>query len=130
MNPLREDIEAIRKRTANMSRDKQVIALMWAYARDLRRQCTAYANAKSDYQHKRSRMVVELQGTRKISATAAEHEAEADQEIYEAHLAYRLAEQLIVSDRATLNVLHAELDSIRTDRADARKADEFMARES
>ena len=38
--------------------------------------------------------------------------------------------RVLVADRAALNVLHAELDMIRTERADARKADEFQARES
>lgn len=127
---LQEDLDDVRARTANMPRDKQVIAEMYAYAVDLRRQCQTFAEAKSWHQQQKSKVVVARRAGGEKSATAAEHEAEARDEIYRAHLAYRLAEQMIIADRAHLNVLHAELDSIRTDRADARKADEFMARES
>lgn len=126
---LEQDLDEVRQRTANMPRDKQVIAELWAYATDLRRQCQEHARAKSWYQQQKSKVVVARRADGEKSATAAEHEAEADDDIYRAHLAYRLAEQMIIADRAALNVLHAELDSIRTDRADARKADEFMARE-
>lgn len=126
--PLQRDLRETRQRTANMPRDKQVIAELWCYATDLRRQCEEHARAKSWYQREKSKHVVAARTKGERSATAAEHSAEAEESIYAAHLAYRLAEQLIVADRAALNVLHAELDSIRTDRADARKADEFMAR--
>ena len=126
---LQTDLDDVRARLANAPRDKQVIGEMWAYAADLRRQCQEHARAKSWYQREKSKVVVEARARGEKSATAAEHEAESRDDIYQAHLAYRLAEQLIIADRAALNVLHAELDSIRTDRADARKADEFMARE-
>lgn len=127
--PLQIDLEDARRRTANMPRDKQAIAEIWAYVSDLRLQCVTHARAKSWYQQQKSKCVVTARANGEKSATAAEHEAEANDRIYEAHLAYRLAEQMIVVDRAALNALHAELDSIRTDRADARKADEFIARE-
>lgn len=126
---LQTDLDDVRARLGNAPRDKQVIGEMWAYAADLRRQCKEHAQAKSWYQQQKSKVVVARRADGEKSATAAEHEAEADDDIYRAHLAYRLAEQMIIADRAALNVLHAELDSIRTDRADARKADEFMARE-
>lgn len=125
---LSRDLADVRTRLANAPRHTQVIAEMWCYATDLRRQCEEHARAKSWYQREKSKAVVAARAAGEKSATAAEHAAEADEDIYAAHLAYRLAEQLIVADRAALNVLHAELDSIRTDRADARKADEFMAR--
>lgn len=126
--PLQRNLRQARERTSQMPRDKQVIAELWCYATDLRRQCEEHARAKSWYQREKSKHVVEARAGGERSATAAEHSAEAEEDIYKAHLAYRLAEQLIIADRAALNVLHAELDSIRTDRADARKADEFMAR--
>lgn len=129
MSDLQKDLDGARRRTAGMPRDKQVVALMWCYATDLGRQGQTFAEAKSYYQHQRSKRVVEARGAGEKSAAAAEHQAEADESIYRAHLAYRVAEQLISRDKAALNVLHAELDSIRTDRADARKADEFQARE-
>lgn len=127
--PLQADLEDARRRTATMPRDKQVIAEIWAYVADLRRQCVKHAQAKSWYQSQKSKCVVDARANGEKSATAAEHIAEANDQIYNAHLAYRLAEQMIVVDRAALSALHAELDSIRTDRADARKADEFIARE-
>lgn len=129
-SPLEVELAEVDERLAARPREHQIIGQMWVYAKDLRRQATEHARAKSWYQSQKSKIVVRARSEGEKSASAAEHLAEADDDIYRAHLAYRLAEQLMVADRAALNVLHAELDMIRTERADARKADEFQARES
>ena len=124
------DLTVARERTQGMSRDKQVIAEMWAYHTDLTRQATTFAQAKSAYGQRVSKIVVQERANGEKSASAAEHTAESTDDVYRAHVAYRLAEQLITVDREALRILHGELDSIRTDRADARAADTFQARTS
>lgn len=128
LTPLERALRDSRQRTANMPRDKQIIAEMWAYAQDLRLQGETFAHAKTDYGRRLSSVVVQERANGEKSATAAEHTAEASDGVYNAHLAYRRAEQMIVADREALRVLHAELDSIRTDRADERAASQWEAR--
>lgn len=124
------DLKAARDRTAGMPRDKQIIAEMWAYHADLTRQADVFPKAKSAYGNRLSKVVVRERANGEKSATAAEHTAESEDEVYKAHVAYRLAEQLIMVDREALRILHGELDSDRSDRADHRAADTFQARTS
>jgi len=126
--PLERDLADIKYRLSGQSRENQIIAEMWAYHTDMGRQARIYASAKSHYQKRLSTVVVTERAGGEKSATAAEHTAESRDDVHEAHLAYRLAEQLINVNRAALNILHAELDKIRTERADARAADQHMAR--
>lgn len=126
--PLEQALADIRYRMGNQSRENQIIAEMWAYHTDMGRQARIYAHAKSAYQQRLSTVVVEQRAAGEKSATAAEHTAESQDDVHNAHLAYRLAEQLLNVNRAALNILHAELDKIRTERADARAADQHMAR--
>jgi hypothetical protein len=126
--PLEAALADIRYRLGNQSRENQIIAEMWAYHADLGRQARNYAGAKSAYQKRKSVIVMtrHMEGQKVVSTS--EHAAEASDDVHEAHLAYRLAEQLINVNRAALNILHAELDKIRTERADARAADQHQAR--
>lgn len=126
--PLEKDLADIKYRLSGQSRENQIIAEMWAYHTDLGRQARTYAGAKSHYQKRLSTVVVTERAAGEKSATAAEHTAESTDEVHAAHLAYRLAEQLLVVNRAALNILHAELDKLRTERADARAADQHMVR--
>lgn len=107
----------------------RVIAQMWVAWDDLEKQSRIYAQAKSWYQREKAKRVTELRAGGEKSAAAAELAAEAQDDIYRAHLGYRLAEQLVTVDREALRILHAQLDAIRTERADARAADAFLARD-
>lgn len=126
--PLERDLADIKYRLSGQSRENQIIAEMWAYHTDMGRQARIYAQAKSAYQQRLSTVVVTERAAGEKSATAAEHTAESRDDVHAAHVAYRLAEQLLNVNRAALNILHAELDKIRTERADARAADAHMAR--
>jgi hypothetical protein len=63
-----------------------------------------------------------------MSAAAAEPQAESDPDVWNAALAYRMAEQMIAADKAALAILHGELEAWRTRKADERAADSFTAR--
>ena len=105
-----------------------IIARMSAYLRDLRRQMVAYAESKSEYDRLLSRIVVQMRNEGEKNYDVCKHVAHMDQQVHDAHLAYRLAEQLITLDREALRVLHAQLDAYRTEAADQRAADQFQAR--
>lgn len=112
----------------NLSGPNLIIARMSAYLRDLRRQMGTYAEQKSEYDRKMSRIVVTMRNEGEKNYDVCKHVALMDEEVHAAHLAYRLAEQLITLDREALRVLHAQLDAYRTEAADQRAADQFQAR--
>lgn len=105
-----------------------IIARMSAYLRDLRRQMGVYAEQKTNYDRLLSRVVVQMRNEGERNYDVCKHVAHMDQAVNDAHLAYRLAEQLITLDREALRVLHAQLDAYRTEAADQRAADQFQAR--
>lgn len=105
----------------------RIIALMWAYQRDLEIQAFIYAEAKTAYGRLMGRKVIEKRMAGEKSAEVAGHHAEQDDEVFDAHLAYRKAEQMIIADREGLRVCHAELDWLRTTEANARQESAFMA---
>lgn len=125
---LQADLADVRQRMGNQSRELVVLAEMWAYHKDLTFQIWKYAGAKTAYGRRMSQIVVRERANGEKSATAAQHTAEATEEVHNAHLHYRLAEQMIVADREALRILHAELEVWRTKAADARMADSFQAR--
>lgn len=112
----------------NLSGPNLIIARMSAYLRDLRRQMGTYAEQKSEYDRKLSRIVVQMRNEGEKNYDVCKHVAHMDDDVHAAHLAYRLAEQLITLDREALRVLHAQLDAYRTEAADQRAADQFQAR--
>ena len=124
-----EELGKLSKR--NLDGSNLAIAKMWIFHRDLEFQSWKYANAKSEYGRRFAKVVIQcrLDGSAKSDETAKSF-AEMDDEVYAAHQAYRLAEQMVTADREALKILHAELDAYRTARADARMADEFQARTS
>ena len=128
--PLERDLADAAQRTRGMSRPNQVIAEMFAYSSDLRRQGIVYARAKSAAE----RRVAQVVTARKVNdskepVSLSEHHATDLDDVFEARVAYRTAEALMTADREHLRVLHAELDKLRTEAADRRQADSFMARE-
>ena len=104
----------------------RIIALMWAYQRDLEIQAFVYAEAKTAYGRLMGRKVIEKRMAGEKSAEVAGHHAEQDDDVFDAHLAYRKAEQMIIADREGLRVCHAELDWLRTTEANARQENAFM----
>ncbi len=130
LTPLERDLIDAQQRTERMSRPNQVIAEMFAYSSDLRRQGILYARAKSAAE----RRVAQTVTARKVNdpkepVSLSEHHATDTDDVFEARVAYRTAEALMTADREHLRVLHAELDKLRTEAADRRQADSFMARE-
>lgn len=124
--PLERDLNEAAQRTRNMTRPNQVIAEMFAYSSDLRRQGILYARAKSHAE----RRVAQTVTTRKVNdpkepVSLSEHHATDLDDVYVARVAYRTAEALMTADREHLRVLHAELDKLRTEAADRRAADSF-----
>ena len=105
----------------------RIIALMWAYQRDLEIQAFIYAEAKTAYGRMLGKIVIQKRMAGEKSAEVAGHHAEQDDDVFDAHLAYRKAEQMIIADREGLRVCHAELDWIRTQEANARAENVFMA---
>jgi hypothetical protein len=104
------------------------IRRMWIYHHDLEIQVGIYADAKTEYGRRLSRVVVQCRQEGEKSYDVCKHIAEMDPEVHDAHLAYRLAEQMIAADKEALRILHAELEAYRTQAADQRAADTFQAR--
>lgn len=110
-------------------RQDKVLAAMHAYCTDLDIAGQDFAAAKTDHDRLLARRIVAERAAGEKSAEVAAHKAIAeDDEVYRTRLAYRLAEQRIIADRAHLARLHADLDDQRTQAADARAADSFQAR--
>jgi hypothetical protein len=105
----------------------RIIALMWAYQRDLEIQAFIYAEAKTEYGRRLGRIVIAKRMAGEKSAEVAGHHAEQDDDVFDAHLAYRKAEQMIVADREGLRVCHAELEWMRTTEANARAENTYMS---
>jgi hypothetical protein len=126
--PLDADLADVARRLGNAKRENQVLAEMYAYNADLRRQGVTFARAKVEYERRRARVVLRERAAGEKSASICDAKADDDQAVYEARLAYRLAEQMVAADRESLRRLHAELDQLRTEAADRRAADAFTAR--
>jgi hypothetical protein len=111
-----------------LSGSNLTIAKMWVYQWDLELQGRIYADAKTEYGRRKARIMIEKRLAGEKSGELCAVFAEDDPTVAEAHLAYRLAEQMVGADKEALKVLHAELDDYRTKAADARAADSFIAR--
>lgn len=122
------DLQAALRETRGMEMPNVAIKRMWLYHFDLQQQVQAYATAKTNYDRLLSRVVVQMRQEGEKSYDVCKHVAEMDQEVHDAHLAYRLAEQMMTADREALKILHAELEAYRTQAADQRAADVFQAR--
>lgn len=114
----------------NTPRENVIICEMWLWHNEMVKQARIFAEAKTEHGRQVAKVVIAERAAGERSAAVAEQKAELDDEIYKAHIAYRLAEQMITACREALRILHAELDKIRTERADSRAADSFTARNS
>lgn len=128
MPPVSERLQQARERMRGHTRDNVVIAEMWVWHQELQYQARRFANAKTFHGREVAKVVIRERANGEKSAAVAEQRADMEEEIYSAHVAYRTSEQLVTGAKEALKILHAELDKIRTDRADARAADQFQAR--
>lgn len=126
--PIDQKLAGIRQRMASHRREDVILAEMWCWHDELSYQAITFANAKTYHGREVSKVVIKLRAEGERSAEVARESADNEDHIYNAHVAYRTAEQLIVGCREALKILHAELDKIRTDRADQRAADLQSAR--
>lgn len=113
---------------SNLPEEARIIKKMHIVHFDLEHQGNVYANAKTEYGRLYARVVVQMRQEGEKSAEVAGRVADMDPEVHKAHLAYRLAEQLVSADKEQLKILHAELEAWRTRKADERAADTFQAR--
>lgn len=120
-------------RDSNLTAENVIIRKMWIYHYDFEVQGKVYAEAKTYYERTKATLMISLMaggvdGTKGLSAAAAEQHAEADPDVWRAALGYRTAEQMRTADREALTILHGELEAWRTRKADERAADQFTAR--
>jgi hypothetical protein len=107
----------------------RIIARMWVYHRDMEVAGKEYARQKTDFERELGKEVVRLRSAGERSADVAGQKALSESDdLYFSKVNYRAAEQRVTADREALKILHAQLDDLRTQAADARKADEFQAR--
>jgi hypothetical protein len=96
------------------------------------RSCGAWrthAIAKSRYERLLAREMIRLRQTGiEKSGTAAEKRAEDNDEVWQAHLDYRLAERLEWVAKSALRVLEVSNDNWRTIQANERAADSAHSR--
>lgn len=105
-----------------------IIARMWVYHHDLEWRMQVYSDAKTEYDRRLSRVVVQMRNEGEKNYDVCKHVAHMDDEVHNAHLAYRLAEQMVSADKEALRILHAQLEAYRTEQANQRAADQFQAR--
>lgn len=108
--------------------ESKIIKKMYVVHHDLEHQGKVYADAKSEFGRLYARVVVQMRTEGEKSAEVAGRVADMDPDVHAAHLAYRLAEQMVSADKEQLKILHAELEAWRTRKADERAADQFQAR--
>lgn len=114
--------------TRGGSMPEVAIKRMWIYHHDLEWRLQVYAERKTQYDRLMSRVVVQMRNEGEKSYDVCKHVAEMDEEVHQAHLDYRLAEQMMAADKEALKILHAELEAYRTQAADQRAADVFQTR--
>lgn len=107
--------------------------LRWHFAWHLRDAGERYAKARADHDHLIDRRTVRLRadslkdGGKAMSRAEAEQMARAEDATYTAHLGLLVAEQQERSLRKFLDAIDSGIELHRTDRADARRADQQHA---
>lgn len=114
-------------RTRGDSRGEQLTALQWVLNWDLQEQGIEFSRAKTDYERIRAKLIVKFRDAGEKSGEMAGMRADATDEVYLAHLRYRLAEQTERLARKRLDTISNEIDVWRSLNADRRKADAFHA---
>lgn len=128
------EVEVARIQQSNLSYPNRIIALMHAYHTDMVAQAKTFADAKAEHDRLKAIHTMNKRYGRDGMAPEKSGEmatvyAEAQDDVAEMDLRYRLAEQLIAADKSKLAILHAELEKWRTEQANDRAADSFTARQ-
>lgn len=125
---LHNDLADALERTGHLDVSVRNIGLLWAYQAELQRQIEAAAKARVEYDRVLGAGVIRYRTQGEKSAEVARMRAEADDlGVYEAALAYRVAEQMIAACKRAMDILFAELEGWRTKQANERAADKFQA---
>jgi hypothetical protein len=124
------DAALLEIKRGDLPEHQKIIKRMHVFWFDMQKQMQEYAHKKTEFDRLRSRIIVQMRQEGEKSYDVCSNVADMDQAVHDAHLAYRLAEQLIAADKSALQICHAELDAWQTGQADARAADSFQARNS
>jgi hypothetical protein len=118
------------ERTRGHSRGAQLVAMQWVFTWDLRRYGREFAEAKTAYEVLHARRQVEFRDAGEKSGAMCATRADAMPDVAEAHLRYRLAEQLERLARKRLDTISNEIEVWRSENANVRAADALTARSS
>lgn len=113
-------VDAI-KRLGDYSREYQAVVVVYAA------QTKAAAIAEADYRRMKAVFVTRVRVAEKLAIGAAEFAADADDEVAEACMAYKLTAAAAESTRAQLRQLQAAIDTGRSFLASDREADRLAA---
>ena len=128
-NPLHRDVLDVVRQFRYAPEGTRNVAMSYAWLAELDRQGRTHAIAKSRYERLLAREIIRLRQTGiEKSGTAAEKRAEDNDEVWQAHLDYRLAERLEWVAKSALRVLEVANDNWRTAQANERAADASHAR--
>lgn len=117
--------ELARLEERGFSKQDMCIARMYVIEKDLEIQAQRYAWWKAEHDRRKARHTMDRRYTHnEKSGEMAATWADAQDDVHEANLAYRTAEQLVSADKALLQILHAELEKWRTEQANQRIADD------
>ena len=123
------DAELAKLQERGLSRQDMLVMGMYIYQRDLEHQGRIFAHAKAEHDRRKAKHTMEkrYKGGEKSGEMCSVF-AEAQDDVFEADLAYRTAEQMVTADREALKVMHAELEKWRTEQANERAADDMHRR--
>lgn len=128
-NRLHADLVETFQRLRGEPGDVVTIALQWCYQAEMERQGAKFATRKTEYDRALGRAIVKYRTEGERSAEVASHRAHAENDdVYQAHLDYRLAEQMLAAAKSGLGILSGRLSTWQTNQAAQRSADAFIAR--
>lgn len=123
------DEQLARLQERPLSKQDMVIAQMWIYQRDLEIQGNLYAGWKATHDKRKAIHVMKKRyEAGEKSGEMCQIYADSQDDVFEADLAYRQAEQMVAADKSMLQILHAELEKWRTEQANERAADDLHRR--
>lgn len=120
-------VDALR-RTRGLPAGVRFTAMRWVYTWALEHAGDEFAEAKADYESKVARAVIRFRDGGERSGEMCTKRAEATDEVREAHLRYRIAEQRERLARKRLDTMADQIKVWQSVNADRRAADEFHAR--
>lgn len=115
-------------RTAGQSVGARLVALEWVFSWDLRRYIDDYGLWKTTYDNERAKSIIRHRDAGEKSGAMAEFRADAEDEIRELHLKYRLAEQMMRLANKRVATINHQFEAWRSENANVRAADLHHAR--